>query len=784
MKKRLVSIILILAFVINLLPLSGCNRLGGFVSRGEWIKMLSTAFGMDSYTENTPFYSDVPTDNEYFTYVQSAAEWQVLDIFTGDKIGIDKAVTCEQVAGTAAVAAGFLSEGETFNANAALDYARTNGIVDRDRKASRKMNQEDCEAAIAAAKKIYLSAPLSEKVSAVLNPDLINLGNVEADKIKVDDNQVSFPIGNGSFSQSGTGGNLPGGDDTTTPGQSEESEEPEGSEVTSGNSLVQDGSGGVAAEIETDQGKVQIKVGDTFTTPPTPEQPFGVAYKVVSVREENGQIIVETEEPTLEDLFEELSVHTTVSVDFDNAIWADGVGDGGSSFVQAKSDGNGFTIQFLGGKQPDFSVVPVKSNSFNKTFNFGNGSFNSSWTNKTPSALGTGSGAQAFSKSGFVYDGNPSIEDFGGSTDSWTKDLTVTNEFSSSYKITGTLSGSIDVTPEVDFSILGGLKTASVRVDSKLNSTLRIEGKLSNDLKIATIPIPIAATGLSVSVDLYLFVNASGHLEVRADLSSTAKAEYVKKSGIKATAESSATSSAEAAIDVNFGADLSASLDALGIKIINAGAKAGGELNAKAGVNGSCMAAKEGSQEKLTYQESMYINADLYVPIIDVYTGGNTLVGKLGLNKTWNIYTKANAKKITLVNEEWVFWTEEVLKDGEEVVQTEESTAGDDAGVGSTDESRLRMSTYVIALENESKSITLDVYDGETAPEVVWASNDSSVATVDDTGLVSPVAEGATYIIVQLREDPSVYATCAVFVGNGESVGNDWEFLDPNMPTV
>lgn len=781
MKKRLVSILLILSFVINLLPLSGCNRLGGFVSRGEWIEMLSTAFGMDSYIENTPFYSDVPADNEYFTYVQSAAEWQVLDIFTGDKLGVDKAVTCEQVAGTAAVAAGFLSDGETFNANAALDYARTNGIVDRDRKASRKMNQEDCEAAIAAAKKIYLSAPLSEKVSAVINPDLINLGNVEADKIKVDDNQVSFPIGNGTFSQGGTEGNLPDGDEITAPDQTEESE---GTEGTSGNALIEDGSGGLAAEIETAQGKVQIKAGDVFTTPATPEQPFGVAYKVVSVKEENGQIIVETEEPTLEDLFEELSVHTTVSVDFDNAIWADGVGDGSSSIVLAKSDGNGFTIEFLGGRQPAFSVVPMMSKSFNKSLEFGNGSFKSSWTNKTPSALGTGSGAQAFAKSGFAYDGNPSIEDFGGSTDSWSKDLTVTNEFSGSYKILGTLSGNIDVTPEVDFSILGGLKTASVRVDSKLNSTLRIEGKLGNNLKIATIPIPIAATGLSVSVDLYLFVNASGHLEVRADLSSTAKAEYTKKAGIKATAESSASSSAEAAIDVNFGADLSASLDALGIKIINAGAKVGGELNAKAGINGSCMAAKEGNQEKLTYQEAMYINADLYVPIIDVYTGGNTLVGKLGLNKTWNIYTKANAKKITLVNEDWVFWEEVVLKDGEEVVETEESTAGDEAGVGSTDESRLRLSTYVISLENESKHIELDVYDEETAPDVVWASNDSSVATVDDTGLVSPVAEGATYIIVQLREDPSVYATCVVFVGSGESTGNDWEFLDPNMPTV
>lgn len=781
MKKRLISILLVLAFVISLLPLGGCKDAGGFVSRGEWIAMLASEFGMDSYTENTPFYSDVPATSEYFTYVQSAAEWRVLEVFTGDKIGVDKAVTCEQVAGTAAVAAGFLDDGGTFSADAALTYAKANGIVAGDRKASRKMNQEDCEAAIAAAKKIYLSAPINEKISAAFNPDLLNLGNVEADKIRVDDSQVAFPAGSGSFSQGTAPGQQP-----TVPGQPDDNTVTPPTQpgtTTGGNAVIREGNG-LIVRIETANGTVEVREGDVFTTPPTLEHPFGVARKAVRIREENGQIIVETEEPTLEDLFEELSVHTTVSADFDNAIWADGVGDGGAGFVQAKSDGQGgFTIEFLGARQPAFSVVPMKSNSFSKTYNFGSGKFNASWTNKTPSDLGAGSGAQAFAKSSFKYDGNPSVEDFGGSTDSWTKKLEVSNEFSGSYKITGTISGSIEVTPEVDFSIFSGLKTASVRVGSNLSNTLRIEGKMDEKLKIATIPIPIGATGLSVSVDLVVFVNASGHLEVRAELSSTAKVEYSNKK-LKTSSDTSFDTSAEAALDVNFGADLSASLDALGVKIINAGVKAGGELNAEAGINGTVKATTEGSQGRLTYQESMYIKAELYAPIVDIYTGGDTVVGKLGLNKTWHPITKAQAKKWTLVDEDWVFWELEVATENDQVVDSEETTAGDEAGIGSSDETRLRLSAYVVTLGNESRQLTLDVYDGETAPAVTWTSNDPSVATVDAGGVVTPVSEGSTFITVQLQSDPGVYANCAVFVGSGESVGNDWEFLDPNLPTV
>lgn len=49
------------------------------ITRFEWIDMLSTKFNMTEYQNNLPYFSDVPTSDEYFAAIQSAYEWGVLD---------------------------------------------------------------------------------------------------------------------------------------------------------------------------------------------------------------------------------------------------------------------------------------------------------------------------------------------------------------------------------------------------------------------------------------------------------------------------------------------------------------------------------------------------------------------------------------------------------------------------------------------------------------------------------------------------------------------------------
>ena len=208
-------------------------------------------------------------------------------------------------------------------------------------------------------------------------------------------------------------------------------------------------------------------------------------------------------------------------------------------------------------------------------------------------------------------------------------------------------------------------------------------------------------------------------------------------------------------------------------------------MTASANISGSCKASEDDGVAKLTYQESLSIQADLYVPTINLYAGGSdTLIGALGLSGSWDIMTKdKGAMRINLVDYEWVFWEETVLTDGEgNVTASDSSTAGEEDGVGASNEDRLDLTTYVMTISGESKQLELELDEGEAAPAVVWTSDNPDVARVDDTGLVTPVSTGYAIITVSLQSDPSVYVKCAVYV---EELGEEnWEFLPADMAYI
>jgi hypothetical protein len=406
--------------------------------------------------------------------------------------------------------------------------------------------------------------------------------------------------------------------------------------------------------------------------------------------------------------------------------------------------------------------------------------------------IGSGEGAKALENSNFVYNGTPSIDDFNGSTESWSKELEIDNSFSGGYRISGDISiNALTVTTEIEykrtkwFDIPYGIEYASIQVNSDISSNLTLEGNLSERLHIATIPVPIAATGLSVGIDLYLYADANGVLVVGAFLGSNAKVEYADGK-LRHSASSEANATIDANIEINFGAELAATLEALGIiSIVDVGAKAGGTVTASANISGSCKASEDDGVAKLTYQESLSIQADLYVPTINLYAGGSdTLIGALGLSGSWDIMTKdKGAMRINLVDYEWVFWEETVLTDGEgNVTASDSSTAGEEDGVGASNEDRLDLTTYVMTISGESKQLELELDEGEAAPAVVWTSDNPDVARVDDTGLVTPVSTGYAIITVSLQSDPSVYVKCAVYV---EELGEEnWEFLPADMAYI
>lgn len=697
------------------------------VTRGEWIAMLAGTFSLGEAKADMPYFSDVDAGSEIFDYVQSSVEWGILEK-TGGAFSPQEPITRGTVAETAAYAAGYGVgiDDETgaitsaFDAQGAIAYALEHSIIAADDDLDGNMTYSQCLSALEAARTAYVSAPPGEeKMEVVPSSSLVDLTSMGG-RVAIADGQLT---------------------------------------IAEGAAVEEGADGSQTAVVETGAGTVEVRVGSVVVMPGTALDPAGVAYKVSAIAEEGNGVILHTVAPELGDLYDELHINTTVSADPADIIWADGVSavplDGGAP--------GEYRITLLSSAA---QAVPLE-NIIDHSFSFGNGA-EKVWTDHNSDSLGTTVGAQALENSNFVYEETPSIEDFNGGIDPWTADLAVTNKYSSGYKITGNITiSSIDVTPQIEFNKIWGIpygvKNASVTLNSNVTSTLTMEGNLSEEIWLASVPIPIGPTGLSVSVDLYLYATASGMLEVRAALSPVAKVEYAG-GDFKQTVSCTADTRAEMAIEMNFGANLKLSLRALGLTVVDAGVKVGATVTANAYVGGNCVVSREDTTVKSVYQQSMNLEADLYCPIVSVSVNG------LGMGKNWDIITRENTRHVELVRESWVFWEETVLEENDEVVSTE-TEEGDEALAGASDESRLDFDTYMVSLAEDTWQINVTQSSGQ----VLWYTDNPVVAVVDENGLVTPLGNGTAVITAVLADDPSVYVKCVVYVYAEEE--HDWEFL-------
>lgn len=748
MKKRLIALALVLSIITGLLagcspgedaqqervPPSGSDFQQAEipVTRGEWIVMLAGAFALVDPRQDTPYFSDVAQGDELFDYVQASVEWGVLRN-DQDTFSPQEAVTRRTVAETAAAAAGFGLEidDETGavvagqDADGAVAYAQEHGIIGTDQDLDGTMTRAECLAAVEAARTAYVSVPAGEeRMDVVASAALVDLTTL-GDRLRISGQQLR---------------------------------------VMSGATVRENAGGALSAIVETGTGAVELSVGSVVVTPATAVDPAGVAYKISAIQAEGDGVLFNTVTPELGDLYDELSISTTISANPGDIIWADGVM---ATPVRSGQPGE-YQITLLSSSP---RAVPLDS-LFTQNFSIGDGA-ERTWSNQNSKSLGTTVGARALEDSNFVYTDTPSIEDFGGSTEPWTKNLDVENKFSSGYNITGNITvSSITVTPQIEYNKIWGIpygvKEASVTVDSNISSTLTLTGNLSNELFIGMVPIPVGATGLTITVELYLYANASGMLEVGAVLSPTAKVEYAGGS-FKQSASCTADTYAQVAIEVNFGANLQVGLRAFGLPLVDAGVEAGAAVTAGAYVGGSCTIGEENNVVKTVYQQSMNLEADLYYPIVTLSVSG------LGMSKSWEIISKDSAQHLELMREEWVFWEETVLTENDEVISSEVEE-GDEALAGASDDDRLDLDTYMITLtEDATRHLTVTQGSGE----VLWSSDNPTVAVVDSSGIVTPIGNGTAVITAALASDPSIYVKCVVYVQIQEE--HDWEFLPTRM---
>lgn len=127
---------LLYALMFMLLPaavLAGCGRddsaaasgksAEGRLSRAEYIGMLAESFGYDTYISETDIFSDVFPEQEYYSEIQAAAEWQIID--SGGSFEPDRAATVSFALESAVRAVGtddIAASGAAIDLNSLADF--------------------------------------------------------------------------------------------------------------------------------------------------------------------------------------------------------------------------------------------------------------------------------------------------------------------------------------------------------------------------------------------------------------------------------------------------------------------------------------------------------------------------------------------------------------------------------------------------------------------------------------------------------------------------------------
>ena len=774
--KRLISIILALTLVFGIVgTLGGCNQndnKDAFLTRGQFTELLAATFGMDEYQQDSPYYVDVNEDNDLFPYLQSCREWDVLKRETmfhpNDKATIEFSVQA------AVCSIGEISANEKDATDQALKTAQKEGIINSvDKKyLSQKIDIVFANSLIDWAVQKYQEIEIVSRNNVVLGEGVKDLTAFNEQQISVVDSKVTIS----------------------------------GSET-------------------------EYIVGDIIITPATKDDPQGVARKITAVREENGKIVYDTIEPELEEVYEELSFAGKVVPQLSDIIPAPGVTIesgaqlspvGNISQNQPKIINLTYTNTPLDNSPNIVNLANKDGLSFTANVNFKKGtvgidpkwnefSLNASQLITSPNA-GTASPdlGQWFSKSSVIpdknlfgadpYDNSKDIDAYKsgkisadelkqrleneGSTNvnGWENKPSMKNKFTGGYEITGSLKISdLYISPDIElkkaFGIPYGIDAIKIETNYKVVSTLKITGKLTEELTVFSSPIAIGATGAVVTLEFKLYAELNGELSVKATISNNTKTEY-RKGNTKKVSTKDASLEAELAATLEFGPKIRAIISFLSIKIIDVDLKTGILFEAKATVVGSTKITNGTDKDMIERQTVFKTEVKGYIPIVKLSIGNHkgTLANELNIKFSWTIVGKSPATVKAL---DFVIWKKEflVFYDKLLIPHVEDTTSADQQNNSSSGypngglDGNIMLNDYYISLAiggNKKLEITR-MPAGYKQSDFTWTSENPDVATVDSNGNVIGKADGSTVIIVK-SSDGKCQHKCAVSVSDSSNV--------------
>lgn len=645
MKKQ---IMYLFCSLIIILGLSGCtesNNANSQVTRGEWITMLSDAFALDTYNIDLPYYSDVMSSDEIFPFVQSASEWGILSVFENGELKPHLPVTRDEVASTAAIASGFRpNEAGEFDIARSIDYAVEHGIIDQTGKGTLKA--EECDSILEAAQDIYLTNPGEDKITVEYSDDLVDLREFSDQLTVIEEDKISLPA------------SLTGAD---------------------------------SAVVQMNGQEIQLSIGDTFLSPATEESPMGNAYKIVALQEESGQVIFSLAAPSFGDIYDSADIHTTLSLSDNSIIWSEGVETSRNSMKTSSAESYGYHIQPLSSENSSSHRPDTDSFSFDWHKEFNTGAVKI-YQDALSGSLGNTPGAQALEASNFIYTSTPSIADFNGTLQSWTKELEKLDKYEGGHSVTIDLSLQLSALVDISYDKPDTIteesdlwpQSVSVVLHSDIMTDFALEGDIGEEKKFKigeVLPIPIGQTGLTLGGSLFVYVEATGKLEIRLEAENTQRVGWnieeerqgYQPSVRRRTGQWGNESSAklEGSVDLSAGPGLEVELTAFStVKLIGMDCKVGGDWETTGTLTGNCTEQTASGVTTRHYTETLCLNSTSYLPIVTLTVSGpEKLADILGAEKSWDIVKKEDAKQTSYTIGEWIIWEQTVqIDDNGEIV--------------------------------------------------------------------------------------------------------------------
>lgn len=661
-----------------------------YITKAEWAEILGTYFGMDSCLSDKSYYSDISSSNPSFAFIQSCVEWEVFST-NEKKFKPDDYATIEFVVDTAVKA----SEVKLKSGTSGLDYAAQNGISTKDKKSY--ATKKYALSVIEWAYKEYENLEFVEYENVEFKEDIIDLTNYRCDNSGV----LSIPNNNN-----------------------------------------------------------ELKVGDVIITSPTANDPSGVARKITNITvNSNGETVIETTEPEIGDIYEELDFAYVGTVTDPSIVQTpEGVKLNNVSPVAMSNQFEKPQIVTLAYRNDESNNVQQLANkgtnlSFSvKVAKGGKITFSPAY-NSIKADIEKGDNSEAlklFEKTGYAQ-----LDDLKVAGD--TQTVKATDKYTSGWEIEGSLAlknfyVETELKTKKAFGVPYGIDSFDYEIHYEVDSSLKFSGKLEEEVTIATVPIPLGGTGITIDVEIFAKASVTGDIEISASISNTSTVKYSSKNGYKKTQSSQCDRSLELSVNFKVGFGGKATLKALGIKLIDFKLDVGVGFEASAKVT-KVMRVEGGIYkydgataqiEGLAEETFLCIDGTAYFPTVSLSLGtsSGTLANKLGIKFTWKIMDKSGAtfKSQTLslhfeigkgLVDECSIDTYEIIteEDVESELEKDREENANKVGIEVMD-----ISKYALSLEvGEKAELSISVLPyGYVGHDVTWKSEDETIVSVQD----------------------------------------------------